>query len=215
MDESKYISYPRTHHAIFSPGATDDDKTLSDYSDFEDCDDVIASIKMDGECTTMYNDYIHARSIFSKNQNHPSRDFVKGIWGNIMYEIPEGWRICGENLYAKHSIEYNNLESYFYCFNIWNQDNVCLSYDETLEWCSLFNLVHVPVIYRGKFDLKHITDLFETMDKNIHEGIVIRKANQFHYDDFSKNVFKAVRENHVQTSSHWMYDKITPNQLKK
>lgn len=34
-------------------------------------------------------------------------------------------------------------------------------------------------------------------------GVVIRNADSFPIDDFQKNVVKYVRENHVQTDSHW------------
>lgn len=35
------------------------------------------------------------------------------------------------------------------------------------------------------------------------EGIVIRNADSFPLEDFSKNVVKYVRKNHVQTDEHW------------
>ena len=42
---------------------------------------------------TWYNDYMHARSINS--DNHPSRNWVKNLWAQKAYNIPEGWRVCG------------------------------------------------------------------------------------------------------------------------
>jgi len=47
------------------------------------------------------------------------------------------------------------------------------------------------------------------------EGFVIRNVELFHYDDFNKNVGKWVRARHVQSSNHWMFDKIIPNKLKQ
>ena len=58
----KYKKYPRTFHLPFSKGSTSDDKFLKDYSNFEN-KDIIVTLKMDGENTTMYNDHIHARSL--------------------------------------------------------------------------------------------------------------------------------------------------------
>jgi hypothetical protein len=46
-DFSDYVKYPRTYHMPNSMG-TDDDKTLSDDSQFED-EDVVVTLKMDGE----------------------------------------------------------------------------------------------------------------------------------------------------------------------
>lgn len=208
MELNKF-KYPRTGHFPWSEGATNDDKIQNDLTNFI-YKEIVISEKMDGENTTLMSDCIYARSLDSNN--HPSRNFVKGIWGNIRYDIPQNWRICGENLYAKHSLYYDNLESYFMCFSIWNENNVCLSIDETLEWCNLLNIVHVPILYRGKFDLEFIRNF--KIDTNVHEGFVMRLADEFNYDDFYKSVIKWVRKGHVQTDEHWSTQKIIPNKLK-
>lgn len=209
----KYIKYPRTYHLPFSQGKTKDDRTLVNCDQFKN-NDVVASLKMDGENTTMYNDYIHARSINSKN--HLSRNYVKSIHSKIMGDIPEGWRICGENVYAKHSIEYSNLESYFYIFSIWNDKNQCLSWNETEEWSLLFELPLVPVLYRGLFDEAKIKNLISpTFNGEDMEGFVLRNSHQFSYKNFKDNVGKFVRKDHVHTHGHWMREMIVPNKLKK
>jgi len=203
------IKYPRTGHLPNSEGVTNDDKIQHNLSGFID-EEIVISEKRDGENTTMYPEFYHARSLDSNN--HPSRNYVKGIWGNIRYDIPEGWRICGENLYAKHSLYYENLESYFECFSIWNEKNICLDIDQTLEWCQLLGIVHVPILYRGKFDLEMIKNF--KIDTNVQEGFVIRLAREFHYDEFENSVVKWVRKGHVQTDQHWSSQKIVPNKLK-
>lgn len=130
----------------------------------------------------------------------------------IKYKIPKGWRVCGENLFAQHSIPYDNLPSYFMVFNIWDEENLCLSFDETLEWCKLLGLEHVPLLWRGIFDEKFIREF--PIDFSKQEGYVVRITESFHYDDFKKYVGKFVRENHVNTSEHWMFQKVVPNKLK-
>jgi len=202
------IKYPRTYHFEWSPGKTSDDKTQFDLSNFEG-KYVTITEKMDGENTTLYRDYIHARSLDSAD--HPSRHWVKGLWGSIKHDIPEGWRICGENLYAKHSIHYKDLLSYFMVFSIWDADNMCLSVKNTLEWCDLLGLKFVPILYYGKFDLDKIKEF--KIDEN-KEGFVMRLSGEFHYDDFNKSVVKWVRKNHVTTDSHWMRNAIIKNKLK-
>lgn len=159
---------------------------------------------------TMMNDAIYARSLDSNN--HPSRNWVKGLWGNIRYDIPKRWRICGENVYAKHSVGYDNLDSYFYVFNIWNEDNVCLSLDDTLQWCELLGIKHVPILYRGPFDLNVIKNL--SIDTDKQEGFVVRVTDSFKYSDFKLNVIKWVRKGHIQTDQHWSTAPIVPNKLK-
>lgn len=207
-----YIKYPRTYHLPFSGAKTKDDKTLKDTKHFEG-KEVVVTLKMDGENTTMYNNYIHARSIDSGN--HESRNYVKNIHGKIMGDIPEKWRICCENLYAKHSIEYNKLESYAYIFSIWDQDNRCLSWDQTKEWSQLLNIPLVPILYEGLYDEKKIKALISDKYQNEEmEGFVVRLKSDFSYRDFKKSVAKYVRTNHVHTHGHWMNQRVIPNKLK-
>ena len=210
-----YVKYPRTYHLPYSNGINKDDKQLtiekmlSLYSGKE----IVITEKMDGENTSLYNDYTHARSIDSKN--HLSRNWVKKFWNdNVSGNLPERWRICGENLYAKHSIGYDNLESYFYGFSIWNEKNFCLSWEETLEYFELLNIKPVKVLYQGIFDEKVIKEIINNMDTNKVEGFVLRLSSEFSYHEFKSSVAKFVRDNHIQTTQHWMHgQKVEPNQL--
>ena len=203
--------YSRTPHLPISPGGTDDDKRLKDYSNFIG-NDIVITEKMDGENSNLYPNYFHARS--KDSNNHPSRNWIKGLHGSIKHLIPEGWRICMENCYAEHSLKYENLETYAYVLNIWNENNECLSFDETLEYCELLGLTHAPILYRGNFDYDKLVDVINNLDLNKQEGLVIRNTKLFHYNDFSKNYGKWVRERHVQTDEHWMSKKVVPNKLK-
>ncbi len=206
-----FYKYPRTKHLPWSPGATKDDVRLLDASLFNG-KEIVVTEKMDGENTSMYCDHIHARSLDSAH--HPSRTWVKAFHASIQKDIPEGWRICGENLYAKHSIEYTNLPSYFMVFSIWNEKNETLSWDETVDWCSLLDLVTVPVLYRGQWDEEAIRNLYNpSEDAERMEGYVVRLANGFPYKAFGESVAKFVRGGHVQTSTHWMKENIIPNGL--
>ena len=204
------FKYPRTPHLPWSPGFTADDIRQSDAHGFEN-KDVVITEKMDGECTTIYRDYIHARSIDSRH--HPSRNWVKALQARLAADIPDGWRICGENLYAQHSLSYSELESYFYVFAIWDENNRCLSWDELLEWAALLKLHTVPVIYRGVWDEQKVRTI--QVDESKMEGYVVRTAEGFHYSEFSQHFAKWVRPNHVQTDTHWMKQAVVPNQLKK
>ncbi len=206
---TKYIKYPRSYHFPWSENLKNDDRMLSSTDAFYD-KRVIITEKMDGENTTLYNDFIHARSLDSKH--HESRDWVKAFWGKIKHEIPEGWRICGENLYAKHSILYNGLPSYFLGFNIWNEKNICLSWDDTKEWFDLLGIVSVPTIYDGIYPKEWITKIQYDLNRK-QEGYVVRLAEAIAYRDFKYKVGKWVRKNHVQTSEFWMHSKLEPNEL--
>jgi hypothetical protein len=208
-----YFKYPRTPHLPWSEGRSDDDGVLENDDIFIG-KQVVVSEKMDGENQNLYQDHIHARSIESKD--HPSRHWVKGMWSGISHQIPEGWRICGENLFAKHSIHYQDLESYFQVFSVWNEKNICLDWFSTCVFARHLGLKVVPMIWSGKYDKRDICDFFATYRNNRDiEGYVIRLSDEFHYDDFDKSVAKFVRKNHVQTDEHWMNQKMVPNQLKK
>jgi hypothetical protein len=209
---TKYVKYPRTYHFPFSPGISKDDRVMDmTRTMLVPGSEIIVTEKRDGENTTFYRDYIHARSVDYKP--HPSRDYVKSIWANVSFEIPEGWRVCGENLFAKHSVGYDNLAGFFEMFGVWNEKNMCLSWRETVEWAELLGLPLVPVIYHGRFDVKEVEMLAKAIVNNGGEGIVVRSAGQFHYSQFRYSVGKYVRENHVQTHGHWMRMRLEPNKL--
>lgn len=205
------VKYPRTHHMPFSPGATNDDKILKTLDQFIG-KDVVITEKLDGENTTLYCDGFHARSIDSRH--HPARDWLARFHSQFAYDIPDGYRICGENLYAKHSIAYNNLPSYFMGFSVWLPNNTAMSWKDTLEFFSLLGIEPVPTLYQGTYSEKSLRDIVSGLDLNTQEGVVMRVADSFHYDDFGQSVAKWVRPRHVQTDDHWMHRSIVVNGLK-
>lgn len=197
------VKYPRTHHCPWSEGLHSDDRLIDSMDAFVGRR-VIVTTKMDGENSSLYSDYFHARSV--DGRHHPSRDWVKNLWSRICGDIPPGWRVCGENLYAKHSIEYTHLPSYFMGFSIFTERNVCLSWDETMEWFELLGIQSVPVLYDGVYDEAKIRALYDSKrDWNDCEGYVIRVADAFDYAAFRDCVAKFVRAGHVQTTKHWMH----------
>ena len=212
-----HVKYPRTYHVPWSENLKNDDRRHSDMLFFFD-KEIVGTIKLDGESCSIYSDYIHARSLDSKH--HESRAWVKALQGRISHEIPDGWRICGENMFAKHSIHYNNLETYFYVISIWNQNNIALSWDDTIDYAGILGLSTVPVFFRGVWEHTTPADL-ETAYKKYQEaspdpveGYVIRTTNMVTYKDFRRSYAKWVRKGHVQSSQFWMHEKIVPNRLK-
>jgi len=201
MGYNMRIKYPRTYHLPWSESVTSDDKKLLNVDHFIDRE-VIVSEKLDGENTTLYSDYIHARSIDSNN--HPSRNWIKKYHSEIKYRIPHDIRICGENLYAEHSIAYDSLQSYFLSFSAW-RDQICLDWDTTMELFLSIGLTPVPILYRGVFNIDRIVDCYtgQSTQGGIQEGYIIRLAESFSMDSFDRSVAKWVRKNHVQTDHHW------------
>jgi hypothetical protein len=202
--------YPRTFHLPFSPGASSDDKVLAGTGHL-DGQDVVVTLKMDGENTSLYADGFHARSLDSRH--HPSRDWLARFHASLAHVIPPGWRICGENLYARHAIAYHDLPSYFLGFSIWDGDNRCLPWDETVELLGLLGVHPVPVLWRGPFDARALERLAGSLDTSSQEGLVVRLAAGFAYEAFGHSVAKWVRQAHVQTDGHWIHAAVVPNTL--
>lgn len=204
-----YIKYPRTYHLPFSASKTNDDRTIQDCSQFLN-KEVIVLEKLDGENCSIYNNYVHARSL--ENESHPSRAWVKNFASKIGWEIPDGWRICGENVYAKHAIHYQNLKSYFYMFSIWNDKNFCLSWDDTVEYANMLNVELVPVIWRGVWNEDYIINIANHLDITTQEGFVVRLTDGFEYGAFKSSTAKYVRKSHVQENAHnWKMQPIIKN----
>ena len=209
-----YVKYERTFHLPHSPGIHDDDKALKDYSQFEG-KQVVITLKMDGENTTCYSDgHIHARSIDSRGGE--DRAWVKKfLTENVCYNLPPDWRVCGENLWAQHSIPYKDLKSYFLGFSIWNERNECLSWAETLEWFDMLGITPVQELAHGEFSLDMLKWVESTLRHDKDEGYVIRTVDGFKYGDFRKSVAKYVRKDHVKTVNHWRHQRIVANELLK
>lgn len=214
--KQQYHKFPRISHCPWSPGYSADDLRSFNLDNFVG-QEVVVTLKLDGENGNICADgKYYARSIDSGN--HPSRDWVKNLASKVASELPEGWRISGENMFARHSISYNNLPSYFMVFAIWNAENICLSWNATVEWCKLLGLEHVSVLYRGIWDEALIKRLWTPVyhDGNEMEGYVIRLARDIPFEEYKtpgKAVTKYVRSGHVITSDHWMSQEIVPNKL--
>ena len=197
-----FIRHPRTYHLPWSLGATRDDRMMADTDALQGLE-VVATLKLDGEQTSFYRSGLHARSL--DWQGHESRDWVKALWAQVCSDIPEGWRVCGENMWAVHSLHYTDLHSYFYVHSIWDQANFCLSWDQTLEWASLLGLQVVPTLYRGPFSQSSLSALWTPAQSQVMEGYVVRPTMGFAYRDYRRLVGKFVRPDHVQQTKHWFF----------
>ncbi|GAB3969442.1 hypothetical protein GCM10029978_040750 [Actinoallomurus acanthiterrae] len=201
------VHYPRTPHLPWSPGVGPDDVRAADLSGFAGRD-VVVTEKLDGENTTMYPDGLHARS--TDSGHHPSRAWIKALHGRIAHRIPDGTRVCGENLYARHSIAYRDLEGWFYAFSVWDGDH-CLDWDDTVRFARRLGLPVPAVLWRGVFDERAVRAL--RLDTERQEGYVVRTVDGFHRDEFARRVAKWVRREHVRTDRHWMLGPIVENGL--
>ena len=206
----KRYKYPRTDHFPFSPGRSSDDKIFDNYEPYFEGKEVVITEKMDGENTSIYKDMCHARSIDSAHKEYHS--WLLNYIRNFQYLLNEDERVCGEYLFAKHSIYYNNLPSYFMVFSIWNGEH-CLSWKDTIKRTNELGLITVPILYEGIYNKESVDKTINNVCNHNGEGIVMRLASDYNYSDFNKSIIKYVRANHVQTDKHWSNQKIDKNAM--
>jgi hypothetical protein len=210
--------YGRTYHYPFSPGTTSDDRINYNYwEDIQNIETLVHTEKLDGENNCLTKHGVFARSHAAPTTT-PWTSTLRQYWHQIKNELGE-LEVFLENLYAVHSLEYQQLDHHFYVFAI-RESGIWLSWEETKFYASLLDLPTVPEIAV----LKRPTDriVFEqnilsvvsgqgafapidttTKQPSTMEGLVSRNAASFHKDVFTHNVFKYVRKGHVKTNEHW------------
>lgn len=193
-----------------SPGATKDDKIMSDLSCLFDAAEVVITEKMDGENTTIHAHGCHARSPDSRY--HPSRDWMKAFAAGISPSLGSDERIVGEYLFARHSIGYDALPSYFLGF-AWIVAEMVQSWDDTAAKFDDHGIVHVPILYRGPLDDKVLEATIAQLDPETQEGFVVRSSSAFQESEMPTQAGKFVRTGHVQSEKHWMQTEIVRNGL--
>lgn len=202
---SELYSYPRTPHIPESPGATSDDKHASKdtIAYLASGIELVVTEKMDGSNLSLYRDAFHGRS--KDSGTHPWDTYAKQIWSQVRFDIPEGWRISCESMYARRSVAYDNLESPLYIIGIWNENNNLISWKDTVEWGQMFGLPTVPPIYSGTDFKEAKTVWLKNFNDETSEGFVIRDEGEVPYKEFGNRVVKYVRANHVRTRADWRH----------
>ena len=201
--------YGRTFHLPLSPGATSDDKIMATLEGLM-VDDLVVTEKMDGENTTLHAGGCHARSPDSRH--HPSRNWLKAFAAGISPCLHADERIVGENLYARHSVAYDQLPSYFLGF-AWILGDEVQPWDLTLARFLDLGIQPVSTLYRGPYRDGLFEDLAQTLDLTRQEGFVARIAGSFAEGDMPLRMGKYVRDGHVQSDIHWMKADLVPNRL--
>ncbi len=212
-DFAKYVKYPRTPHLPWSGEMSADDIRAVTMKHFEG-QNVIITTKMDGESTTIYNDYVHARSVTFNP--HPARSSVRQLQAILSNDIPDGWRVVVENLHGQHTISNRNVLSFFPITSIWNERNISLPWSEVVQWGQLLNLPTVPVLYEGVWDEAIVRGICAKIDSDrVEEGCVVRLASEIPYRQFGKSVAKYVsvkfRTSLDNAREHWSLGSIIYN----
>ncbi|PUV24766.1 MULTISPECIES: RNA ligase family protein [Sphingobacterium] len=217
MESTKY---GRTYHFPFSPGTSSNDRFNYEYwKDIQSFSDLLYTEKLDGE-----NNCLSRRGVFARSHAAPTTSpwtaRLREHWGRLKNDLGN-LEFFGENLYAVHSIEYTQLEHYYYVFAVRVKDT-WLSWEEVSFYAALFDLPLVPLLRSEKVaDIQQIMQLEETVQnlasqpsvlgsidprqgtECTSEGLVCRNADAYPVSRFQHNVFKYVRKGHVQTDEHW------------
>lgn len=201
------MKYPRTLHLPSSQSVTSDDRVLGSVNQFLSKKIVITE-KLDGSNTALTKEGVYGRSHADFTRN-PWDQKSWELWNIIRNDLSEGVYVFGEGMYGIHSIEYTNLNSYFYIFGV-RDNGLWISWDEVEEYSYILNIPTVPVLFKGIIDVE--SDFNLLIDKLVssksilggeREGVVIRTYDSFDNDEFMNNVGKWVRKGHVKTTSHW------------
>lgn len=193
--------YPRTPHLPSSPGATADDKRITNIAARQlFSTEVVVTEKMDGGNVTLSRNYFHARST---NDTTPLWErHAKGAWAAIAHDIPRGWRVSAESLWARRSVPYTDLPGYLMVIGIWNGDTL-LSWPETVEWATLLELPTVPFLGSAQSEAECLGIWSSRHSPDTSEGFVVRSRDAIPLSEFGMRVAKWVRPNHVRTSAAW------------
>jgi len=200
--------YNRTYHLPWSPGSTNDDR-ISDSVESLLGTEIVITEKLDGENCGMTDEGVYARSHATFTTSPWSREVRQLHKLSVEDELGDGVFLFGENMEGIHSIEYTNLESYFYIFGIRDND-IWIPWEKVEEYSYLLDIPTVPVLFKGVVnsskELQQIVEDLVSKPSELggqREGIVVRTAGMFHNDDFADNVMKWVRKGHVSMDVHW------------
>ncbi len=183
---------------------------MSSVDKLASADEVVFTEKLDGENTTIHSQGCHPRSIDARY--HPSRDWMKAFATGISPQLDEDERIVGEYLFARHSIAYSALPTYFLGF-AWIKAKRVQSWDATLSRFLELGIAAVPELYRGRFSVKVLADVIAGLDLDTQEGFVVRATAAFNEEDMPTHHAKYVRGGHVQSDTHWMNAELVKNRL--
>ena len=205
--------YPRTPHWPWSATIHADDRVHQSPERFVGRD-VVVTEKLDGSLVCL-----HRGDVFLRSMDAPS----SAPW-LAMVRKHHAWKLAaapdlaiyGEDLYGIHSIEYAPMAEAD-TFRVFGVRARIGGRDRFVDWegveaaAAQRDLPVVPVVFRGSFpSVDAVTAFFESEIQRPSrvggpdcEGFVLRDADAFEADQFSRAVVKYVRPNHVQTDRHW------------
>ena len=128
-----------------------------------------------------------------------------------LYEVlGERYIMYGEWLYAKHSIYYDNLPSYFLEFDVYDKENkTFLSTDKRRELLKDLDVISVPVLARGKFN--KIEDVLKYLGDSNYITINHRENLKNEVLKYNQDVDRIFKETENTMSMEGLYIKVEEN----
>lgn len=211
--------FPVISHLPWSPGITESELATSktEIASFLVGQNVVITEKMDGENITMYNDAMHSSGPHAEMREE-SYDWIQQYLNDNGWKVPIRIRVCGEHMYARHNISYDNLESFFLVHSVWH-DKVCFGWDETKRVAGDMGMVMVPTLWEGKIEnYKHLIDLTEEFITDDMEGLVVRLTRPLTHSFKSRKrpimgMYKYIRAAELPDREHWTTGPLFPNNL--
>jgi hypothetical protein len=200
--------YPRTFHWPWSQQVHDDDSYHQDPGFFVGRT-VNITEKLDGGNTALSGGEVYARST-GQVATQGWFAHVKKYHAWKTRALDPLYTIYGEDLAALHSVGYQiPMDETYKVFQIRHGDEFLGTYDMVVTAANL-NLEVVPSLFHGTFNsVEEITAWFQREIQlpsafgSTREGFVMSTTYGFPASEFSQNVCKYVRKNHVQTDEHW------------
>ncbi|GGK99331.1 RNA ligase family protein [Mangrovihabitans endophyticus] len=201
------MRHPRAPHLPDSPGAGPDAAVQRDLSWLDG--ELVVTEKLDGHALIFTRD-----ALVVPDEGGDLRPWdlpAKALWAMTAHRVPDDWRVCGASMWARHGIAYTDLPGAFIVFDIWDETDTLLGWDDTVDWARRLELPVVPVLYRGGSISEARRAWARTRDGRCSEGFILRSAGRVSAADFEHRVVQWVRAGHVPAGDRRMPDDFAVN----
>lgn len=224
MSTEAFHKFPHTPHLLWlGPGQPREDKVLSpsEVADFLTGELVIEE-KVDGANLGLslgLDGRVRAQS--RGNYLAPGRSHAQ--WNPLWAWLAErrtvledalrgGLILYGEWCHARHTVPYHALPDWFLGFDIYETSTRRFwSADRRNAWLADVDVVPIPEVNRGRFQLKQLPALLRSALGSVPmEGIYLRREQAGYLVGRAKIVSNAFKQ---QIEEHWTRRPVTPNQL--
>lgn len=221
-----FFRFPHTPHiAWLAPDAPRDDKVLSSAEASEIlAGEVVLEEKLDG--ANLGFSVSPDGTVRAQNRGQYLGTPFQGQFGRLAQWLPLheeklfgglGTHLMafGEWCAARHSLDYAALPDWWLLFDVYDRSSgLFWSTHRRNAWAAQNGFATVPELYRGKLDMKRLTQLVQTTSSQYRtgplEGIVIRRENA----DCLQQRAKLVRADFTQAiESHWRSRTLEWNQM--